>query len=83
MRTFCGVRIRRVLILAVLMLVAAPMPFARACSCGGGDPREMLQHADGAFFGTVVSGRDASPSDRKVRSSSDPWDWTFRVEQVV
>jgi hypothetical protein len=66
-----------------LVLIAAPMPFAHACSCGGGDPREMLQHADGAFIGTVVSGRDAAPPDRKVSSSGDPWDWTFRVEETI
>jgi hypothetical protein len=82
-RAFSGVRIRWLFVLAVLAFVAAPMPFARACSCGGGDPREMLQHAGGAFVGTVVSGRDASPPNRKVGSSSDPWDWTFRVEEAV
>lgn len=75
--------VRRALTVLVLLgALSVAMPVAHACSCAGGDVRELLQHADGAFIGVVVSGRAALP-DRTVRSSNDPWEWTFRVERAA
>lgn len=43
----------------------------------------MLHRADGALVGTVLSGRDATPAGRRIRTSGDPYDWRIRVERAV
>ena len=72
-------------ILAVILLVttvaAWPVETALACSCVPRDPGPMLEQADAAFIGRVVSYID--PPMDGVWSSSDPVTYTFAVESVA
>lgn len=52
---------RIVALVAALLLI--PLSPANACSCAMTDPREALEHAEAAFAGTMLSVRDAEPSD--------------------
>jgi hypothetical protein len=73
---------RRLLVLIVIALVGVPMPIARACSCGGENPRDALVRTDGAFIGVVLAGAEVPRPDARTASSGDPYEWTLRVEEA-
>jgi hypothetical protein len=61
----------------VLALMAVALP-ASACSCAGGDPRDMLSESDGAIVGTYVSRRPADPAEEFGDTI-----YTFEVDEEV
>lgn len=70
-------RVRRVTVVVLagaLMLVAVPAP-ARACSCVGLGPAEMLESHEAAFIGKVVSRRGGLLGFNAT--------WTFEVTEEV
>jgi hypothetical protein len=74
---------RGVLVAAlVLVFSAIPVSPAHACSCArGGDPRERLATADGAFIGTLVSRRETGPLGSIISTGRDVI-YTFEVAEA-
>jgi hypothetical protein len=62
---------------------AVPVSPAHACTCAsGGDPRERLAAADGAFIGTLVSRRETGPLGSIISTGRDVI-YTFEVAEAV
>ncbi len=66
---------RLLLVLVTLVLVGLLMPVARACSCGGENPRDALARTDAAIVGVVLSHTEVG------RRGVDQEDWHVRVEE--
>jgi hypothetical protein len=68
-------------VLVVLFAAIAVLP-AHACSCAsGGDPRERLAAADGAFIGALVSRRETGPLGSVISTGRDVI-YTFEVAEA-
>jgi hypothetical protein len=75
-------RSRRVILLALIVaFIVVPLPPARACSCSGGDSRDRLAAADGAFIGELVGRRETGPLGSIISSGRDVV-YTFEVSEV-
>jgi hypothetical protein len=76
--------LRRWLMLVGLLAgqVILSAPPASACSCGGGDPREGLEHADAAFTGFLIRREEPQPKNGLLYGGQEVT-WTFRVERQL
>lgn len=80
-----GCRMRQTLVatIATTALLAPAGAEALACSCAGGDPREALAGADGAFIGVVVDRRAGSDPSGPDVTGDERVVYTFRIEEAL
>lgn len=73
--------------LAVVVLVLAGVALlpesASACSCGWGDPREMLENGSAAFVGKLIHKEEPEVSASGTIYTGSDVTYTFEIEQVL
>lgn len=76
------VRILAAVLLAAVPILATVSP-AAACSCAYREASEILELADGAFVGRIVSTESIENSPHRVASVRATQNHTFEVESVI
>src|SRR5687768_14859182 len=77
------VRMARFVVVSLVVIATGVLAAsAAACSCAARPEPERFAAAEGAFIGTLLERRDATPPGQPYQSSGDPFVNVYRVDEA-